>query len=410
MSTQRGSRTEVGRAKRHLKVWVARFALGALGLLLIVEALSNVVVSTPPLRIRRFLYVPPKVSREDFETYLSLRDPILGWPLKEGSTTSSALSEARPSPANAKLAGKTPCISLYGETITYGYDVSDESVWGNMLAQSLGCPVSNFGVNGYSVTQSVLRFLQNKQDDALVTILAIQIESINYNMNQWHYLINPFPTLYAGVFGFRPTLSSQTAQIIPPPIESYTEFVQMTKRPASILSNELYLPDSTYRYAPVIASFPYTLTLLRILWKIAAIDFSVDFFRVPVSDWNLPYWHETQDGMPSETIGRLADVLRLFQQGCADRGKKCAILLLPDPDTVHYRNVQKKDLARPIAGVSPPAMLFWDSIDAFAAADQTRGYCNFVGRERDCRGYLNEDGHALLHDFVLKSIQESITR
>ena len=140
------------------RVKVAAAVLAVAVLLVLAEAsLALLPVIAGKNLLRGILYFPPEVTREKYERYLSIRDPVVGWPARSAPSAAAGLPVPRPSPAFPEP-GEW-CVTLYGESMTYGDEVTDAEAWGNVLAQRLGCRVGNFGVGGYGSDQALLRFI-----------------------------------------------------------------------------------------------------------------------------------------------------------------------------------------------------------------------------------------------------------
>ena len=122
-----------------------------------------------PGTIINLFYTPPKTTPEEYEHYLSVRDGVLGWPSPLTTIENLDSSGARVSPAFP--APGSECVSLYGDSFTFGSEVNDEQAWGNVLARNLGCRVANFGVGGYGTDQAVMRFTENTKDSSSIAVL-----------------------------------------------------------------------------------------------------------------------------------------------------------------------------------------------------------------------------------------------
>jgi hypothetical protein len=75
------------------------------------------------------------------------------------------------------------CVSLYGDSFTWGDEVDDVHAWGNVLSKLLHCRVSNFGVGGYGTDQAYMRFHYNKNDKPKLVILGFYTENIQRNVS-----------------------------------------------------------------------------------------------------------------------------------------------------------------------------------------------------------------------------------
>ncbi len=104
-----------------------------------------------------------------YAKYRAEYDTILGWPLKNDGRFDAG--GAGPSPAFPNT--DHPCVALFRDSFTFGSEVSDDVVWGNVLARRLGCRVANYGIGVYGTDQAYLRFLEQDVGSGAVVILGI---------------------------------------------------------------------------------------------------------------------------------------------------------------------------------------------------------------------------------------------
>jgi hypothetical protein len=116
------------------------------------------------LTTRLLVYRPASISEAEYERYLTRRDPHLGWPPPEefGGKRYDSSGSRRildfPEPGGE-------CVSAYGDSFTYGSDVSDAEAWPNVLSRQLGCHLKLR--RGWIWTdQAYLRFESNVADQA----------------------------------------------------------------------------------------------------------------------------------------------------------------------------------------------------------------------------------------------------
>ena len=121
---------------------------------------------------------------EGYGAYLRDRDPLLGWPYpsslnqRQRDASGSRLIPAFPDPREHQV-----CVSVYGDSFTWGAEVDDEHASGNVLSRRLGCRVANSGVNGYGTDQAYLRFRSKVEDEAEIVILSHFSVLIMRNVN-----------------------------------------------------------------------------------------------------------------------------------------------------------------------------------------------------------------------------------
>ena len=105
------------------------------------------------------------ILKADFENYMKMRHPVLGWP------SPSVFGDEQFDGSGSRWipsfpAEDTEVVSLYGDSYTYATDVSHEDAWSNILSKMVGGRVANFGVGGYGTDQAYLRFNRNIDDHA----------------------------------------------------------------------------------------------------------------------------------------------------------------------------------------------------------------------------------------------------
>ena len=148
-------------------------------------------------------------------------------------------------------------MSTYGDSFVFGNDVEDEHAWPNVLAETLGCRVSNFGVWGYGVDQAVLRFEKNVEDRADLVMLGFYLPDMDRSMTRWHHLISP---TVESKLSFKPRFLLQEngdLRLEPLPFDSYDTAQRLIRRPADVLTADAYLPGGPSLKSKVEASFPF---------------------------------------------------------------------------------------------------------------------------------------------------------
>lgn len=178
------------------------------------------------------------------EATFIVHDPLLGWTLAPNrqdatgryATSVEGLRSPRPgltfSDARQRLSGKvdsTPSvrIALVGDSMTFGDEVPCEETWAHRLEEELGPDVQvlNFGVSGYGVSQSFLRYRRDVRGwHPDIVVMGITSEDLQRMMNLYNFLIyptnvdNPFirPRLIHGA-----DLSAPINEPVPQPTEIF---------------------------------------------------------------------------------------------------------------------------------------------------------------------------------------------
>jgi hypothetical protein len=288
----------------------------------VLEVSAFVAVKVLSRGTARFLfYQPPALTAAEYERYLAIRDPELGWPAPRdiGGARYDA-DGSRPVPAFPDPGHE--CVSLYGDSFTYSPEVSDAEAWGNVLAQQLGCRVANFGVEAYGTDQAVLRFERNQQDRAPVTILGFFVRDVLRNVTQYlHFDFTTMPTAFKPRF----VLDGDGLRLVPLPRIAAADLSAFAERPERFLTHETFLPGS--RFGPARIAFPYSVLLTRLITS----------ERVRARIAGRPSWADfLTPGHPSRGLEVTVGIMNRFAADCGARGKHCLVVVFPSPSSYDY--------------------------------------------------------------------------
>jgi hypothetical protein len=216
--------------------------------------------ATTYLASRGLMYSPARDV--DWEAYMRLRDPVTGWPPPsfrgEGETDAigSRLIPAFPDPG-----AQSPCVSVYGDSFTYGDEVGPADSYPNALARLLDCRVNNFGQGGFGTDQALLRYREVMRDDrAPVVVLGHYAENIIRNVNQYRgfmagtYFVNLKPRFVLDEAG--------ALEWVPLPELTAEEFARIGDLHEELLPHEYFRPGGPAGVAT--NRFPHLVNLLRL--------------------------------------------------------------------------------------------------------------------------------------------------
>lgn len=354
-----------------------------LALLLLLLALLEATawLGCRALTARGIFYQPQPDA--DFAGYLKQRHPVLGWPAGDRFTP-------RRAPESERRAEQPALVSLYGESFTFGSEVSDDEAWGNRLAARLDARVDNFGVGGYGTDQALLRFQLNTNDRARVVVLGIVTENLMRNVNQYRDL------LYAsGGLGFKPRFilnATNGLALVPLFTPDAAEFPAFARGPGRHLAHEFFTPEGGRGVGA--AAFPFTLSLAR-----GTRHFSAG------PRWRGEPWHADffQPDHPSRALPLTVAIAREFERTCHARGQTPLVLLLPTGrDLQHFRR-HGRWLHAPLAEALGRDANWLDAGAAFAReVAPERFETLYVTPSR----HLNPAGNARLADLVAGRIRQ----
>ena len=239
----------------------------------------------------------------------------LGW-VPEPSTVD--VRGARISPRGDKLG--PPCVSVYGDSFTFGAEVPNEAAWTDELSDQLGCRVANFGVIGFGTDQAVLRYASNDEDRARVVVLMHMVENIVRNVNQDRTM------LYGAGIELKPrfTVDRGALRLIPRPDVRPEHLQAFTSDPGSFLGAENFLPNSG-PLAKRRLQFPY-LWHVPGLFRYHRLTQGVRNMLIGGPPWYAPLYTSTH---PSQALLITSKIVARFAQLARARGQRPVVFMLP---------------------------------------------------------------------------------
>lgn len=259
----------------------------------------------------------PEFSERDVSRYLGLRNPWLGW--GPPTTHAGRVVGLAPRPDPLSVSGPLPCVSVYGDSFTYGYDVAADETYPHYLAQIVRCPVSNYGVEGYGSDQALMLFrAQQHLDSAPVVILGHLSENILRNVSRYRGLLYP-----GAVLQFKPRFVVRGDRLgyVPIPVNSMHDFRALEENPDSVLAGDALLARPRRR-------FPYSIALVRWLTQ----DFKVRATILGVPS-EAVFYAPTH---PAEGLGLTVRILSTFVREAAEQERQAVVLLIPTSQALTY--------------------------------------------------------------------------
>ena len=326
----------------------------------------------------------------EYRRYLRERDPLLGWPrLNQLGTVHYDSSGARPTVWQRNLPA---CVSLYGDSYTYGFEVAAEEAWGSVLSEFLECRVANYGVAGYGTDQAYLRFRRNEFDQARLIILGIYHENIVRVVNQYRFLINA-----GDPFTFKPRMRLEGSGMlteIPLPVDDLTDIGNAIRFPRRHLTEEWFLPETPE--GPVRVTFPFSVTIFRAL------------NAKRVRNWlrNEPSWIDFYDpNHPSHALPTMVAVVRAFADLAAERQREFLVVIFPAPSSIRFHRERGENAAQSLKdSLATGDIKMLDLIELIPALLEGKSYCDILTARERCQGHFNRQGNQLvaeiIHDYV----------
>jgi hypothetical protein len=248
-------------------------------------------------------------------------------PVEEAERQGRDASGSRIIPAFPNPSEQPALISLYGDSFTWSDEVSAENAWSNTLSERLGRRVANYGVKGYGSDQALLRYRDNRKDEAEVVFLNHFSENILRNVNQYRALL--YPSI--GGLGWKPRFilgANGGLQLIPLPTFAQEEYADVVENPGDYLAHEAFAPGGSSGVREL--SFPYTLSLLA----------SLSHFQIRARLAGAPFYSEFYDPEhPSQAVPVTVAIFREFEAEARRRGQVPVSTVIPSGmSLVSYRD------------------------------------------------------------------------
>ncbi len=381
-------------------VFVRRFGWTFLVILVAasIEAIAYVSLHyvMPKGKAAYLTYLPPAYPSEaEYANYLATRDPTLGWP-QRGAENRLDSAGSRYVPSYPTPGGE--CVSLYGDSYVYGSDVSDVDAWGNVLAELLGCRVSNFGVPAFGTDQALMRFSKTLEDKAPVSVLGVFPDDFKRNVNQYRYFIDGQAT---NRFVFKPRFvlsATGKLELVPLPHITRSEFADFIAHPNQFLQHEFFLPGSLHGSVPL--EFPFSVAIWRLLR------------RPEVASWlrGHPDWYDfVQRGHPSAALETTVATAKRFIDLCTERSKQCLVVLFPSRNAYEYFvREDASPLQVFLAELDKQGVAYLDLAPTFADALGKRSLCEVLANPTRCSGHYGPEGNVLVARALHAVVQEKL--
>ncbi len=357
----------------------AALALATLCLVLVVLEAGSYLAAR--FLDRYALFYEPR-GTEGYEKYLRVRDPLLGW--SQGTEPGASELDTRGArivPSFPDPSASQSCVAVFGDSFTYGAEVSATDSYANRLALALDCRVSNFGVPGYGTDQALLRYRALSDEHADFVVLGHYPEDIVRNVNQFRDLHSQ------SEFGLKPRFlleADGTLRLVPLPTMTADEFSRIPDEHERILPYEFFRPGGDAGI--VTLRFPYTWSLLSVLGQ----------YRVQAALGGYPSYAPFYDANhPSGALELTIAILTTFAGEARARGEAPLVLLIPDVvDLEALRHGASLPYAPLERALRDRGVAVLDAGVGFVAALGEREAC--VLYTACSRGHLNAEGSSVL--------------
>jgi hypothetical protein len=320
-----------------------------------------------------------------YAEYLEARDPVLGWPSPkafgqgEFDASGSRIVPAFPDP------DADTCVALFGDSFTWGDEVSAADAYGNVLAGKLGCRVANYGVGGYGTDQSVIRYAEVIETNAPIVVLGHFSDNILRNVNS----LRDF--LAGGRFGFKPqyTFGAEGLERQPLPLLKAEQYSRVAFDAPELLPFEYFAPGTAG--GPGIMRFPYSFAVFGALshYRLSAVLAGIRPTYRPFYDRN----------HPSGALMITAAVIRHAAAVARHRQQRFFLLLIPDVHDLKAMQSGRSASYQPLqALIGEQGIAVIDSGDYIVKTIAARDPCQIF---LQCgSSHFTPEGYSLLADAV----------
>ena len=364
------------------------YAITACLVLLTAETLSYFAIRV--LSGAGVFYDPSKITQQ-YSGYLTMRDDYLGWPnSKQFSNINVFASDGSRVDIHYEPSVK-PCVSMFGDSFTWGDGVQHEKAWGAVLSSKLGCRVANFGVPGYGTDQAYMRYDSMGPRGDIVFLNHLS-ENIVRNVNQFRNLIYP-----GHEFALKPRFVLDEAEIryvgIP---QIDTDRVQsFLHNPKGFLKHEWFLPGGKSGISLV--TFPYSLSLAHTI-------FNNHHIRAKLADEprHLEFYdlrHESRALLLTERI------IDRYVAEAERRGQLPIVTVIPTCGDMKYQQQYGSLPYRPLTDHATTRG--YNLIDFGVSLRQRLNGVDPESLYISCNGHFNEKGYAYLAEISYEYLKNA---
>jgi len=334
------------------------------------------------------IYDPPQM--ESYNNYLKTRDPILGWPNPtnfgqgEYDRSGSRIVPNFPDPALPS------CVALFGDSFTWGDEVTPEQAYGNVLSRLMGCRVANYGVGGYGTDQAYLRYEKVINDNAPIVILGHFSENIIRNINQERGFITN------QAVGLKPrfTLEANELKLVPIPAMTEAEHLSLGSRAQELLPYDYFAPGGPSGIHNL--KFPFTLSVLS----------AFQHYRIKARIKGVPSYAQFYDPEhPSHALHVTESIIKAFVSEAQRRNQKPMVLLIPDEkDLLWLRDHGTLPYAELANHLKNAGIIVPEIAETFSKELGGRDPCQLYTR---CGGgHFNSGGYQRMAEIVFAKLKE----
>jgi hypothetical protein len=205
-------------------------------------------------------------------------------------------------------------VAVFGDSYTWGDEVGPADAYANVLAQDLGCRVSNYGVGGYGTDQALLRY-ERLNPDAPVVVLGHFADNIIRNVNQERGFLTNQP------FGLKPRFIERNGTLDLIPLPSFTEeqYARVGEDAPTLLPYDYFRPGGPA--GVVTRGFPYLVSAVR----------AFGHYRIRARLHDEPsYAAFYRADHPSGALQVTTEIAKRFVATAKSRGQAPLVVLIPD--------------------------------------------------------------------------------
>jgi hypothetical protein len=343
---------------------------------------------------KKGIFYAPHVT-ETYQVFQARFNPLLGWPSEKNygsgdyDRSGSRVVPAFPDPDRFRA-----CVSLYGDSFTWGEEVDNEHAWGNVLSKLLACRVANYGVGGYGTDQAYLRFHYNVRDHAKITLLVHLSENITRNVGQFRNLAVPVPQ-----FLLKPRfiLDGQgQLELVPMPVLSEKDYVEVNRNPEKYFKHDFFVPGGLSGNQKM--SLSYSFAILRAFKR----------FHIRNKFTGEPnYANYYRADHPAHGLQVTAAIIQRFYREALSRGQEPIVAILPTGYDLVYYHKSRRWVYQPLMDD-----LRQSGINALNIGQEMmsrlgdRNPCALYTR---CEGHLNEAGNEMVAEIIFRYLKSHVS-
>ena len=275
------------------------------------------------------------------------------------------------------------CGSAFGDSMTQGDEVKDDEAWVHLLSELLGCNIRNFGVGGYGLDQTALRYEMTPPSGNFV-ILGLFIEMLRRDVAaSWTFYHGPQRDHLPRYAITKPmfVMDGSELKLLPRPSAPVTSQSIEQHHKQDFYLNTLWTP----------LAFPYSYAAGRAIVRRLVSE------NYRNNEFSNQFWEQTHS---SHAAALALKILARLREQTRQRNQQLVVVMIPQVEYTLQPTQAYASFMQHLAG-QQPGLCIIDTHPALAASASSIG----IPALRAPFSHYSPAGNEILAQTVLQGLQ-----